>query len=824
MRNVLRVAIVVMGALLFAGACSSSSPAPAAPAKGPTARFALAGDAMPAFGDVPFPTDAYLAQGHVVDPLPGLDRVAKINSQYFSHALHALDGFSRVGMALFYVDDTSAPLDDQDEPTPSTIDPASLPLNEDACVADTSAVFLVDLAAEPSKARVRCRAGAHDDRARLSKTRPVVAVGPGLGVVLEESHAYAAVITSRVKDTDGRNVAATADFQALVAGTRSGAMGTLYGGAIDKVRAAIGAALDADKSRIVAIAPFTTHTTTKQLFQMRESLEAMPVPALAWDAQSMAPMGATKFAALVGGVLPAGFTASLDDWLGVATDKLPDGTDDPDFTLPVRAHAQIAAIGSAVFDAVNFLAVRPTGYDDLEHATFTYDAAGNIVPDPAVPTVKIWVSIAVPKTPMPPGGYPCIIAQHGSNGSRAELFMALANVFANKGWMTVAIDSVTFGARAPEAKFQVDQHTDWEASPGAKYKGPDGMSDNVDAGDKPSVAGTRNTLGDQVGALKNIAAARDQARQGPIDIAQLVRVLGGNPDLSPLATGGAAPKIDATRLAYVGGSNGANIGALAAAIEPNVKLWLLNVGASELGNTIVDAPIIGNIISLGAFATFGVSGDYFNYTSPAAALLQTANEPGDAIAYASYWVKSPGTIKGARISPRNVLAIEVLFDEWVANEGSEALARAAGYGLALPNVGTNAGARTLDQVRDPTKIVDRIVLPDVAPDANDLIHDTPIPGITTVLVQQGPGTHYRNLTASHENRGYAVPFNDKTVMKQFSVRNPYRETQAMMLRFFDDGFQGKVPNVTGFKPPVRDVDDDGTPDATDPDPSDPNVK
>jgi len=46
----------------------------------------------------------------------------------------------------------------------------------------------------------------------------------------------------------------------------------------------------------------------------------------------------------------------------------------------------------------------------------------------------------------------------------------------------------------------------------------------------------------------------------------------------------------------------------------------------------------------------------------------------------------------------------------------------------------------------------------------------------------------------------------------------------MLVRFFDDGFQGKVPNVTGFSPPVRDVDEDGNPDATDPDPNDPTVK
>lgn len=92
----------------------------------------------------------------------------------------------------------------------------------------------------------------------------------------------------------------------------------------------------------------------------------------------MAPMGATKFAAPVRGVVPAGFTASLDAWLGVATQKLADGTDDPDFTLPVRAHDAVAAMGTAVFHAASFLVTKAGGYDTLDDQTFTYDPSGHL--------------------------------------------------------------------------------------------------------------------------------------------------------------------------------------------------------------------------------------------------------------------------------------------------------------------------------------------------------------------------------------------------------------------------------------------------------------
>ena len=124
---------------------------------------------------------------------------------------------------------------------------------------------------------------------------------------------------------------------------------------------AVGGALAADKAEIVALTPYTTQKVTQELFAVRDALEGAPAPVLAWDAQTVLPMTNAKFAAKSGGVLPAGFTSSLDDWLGVvaAGAKLPDGSDDPDESLPVRAHDKLAAVGTAVFAAPNYLRVRP---------------------------------------------------------------------------------------------------------------------------------------------------------------------------------------------------------------------------------------------------------------------------------------------------------------------------------------------------------------------------------------------------------------------------------------------------------------------------------
>src|SRR5579883_3331462 len=133
---------------LAAGACSSSGAnGTNAGPSGPVARFTLAGTPTPSLFDVPFPSDIYRdPTGHVV-AMPGLDAIAPVGSDHLSSELPLLDGFSRIALSLFYVDDVGAPLDDNGNVPAATIDPATLPASETACAADASSVFLLDLAA-----------------------------------------------------------------------------------------------------------------------------------------------------------------------------------------------------------------------------------------------------------------------------------------------------------------------------------------------------------------------------------------------------------------------------------------------------------------------------------------------------------------------------------------------------------------------------------------------------------------------------------------------------------------------------------------------------
>ncbi len=787
----------------------------------PVARFALSGDSAPPFLDVPFPTDLYLDGTHIVDPIPGVDRVVKQNSKFITHEIAKGNGFSRIATALFYVDDPTAAADpDTGEAGPAIIDPSSLPADEAACTSDTSSVYIVDLAAtDPAKARIPCRALFHyeDPNSSLSSTRALVAVGPARGIVLQENHAYATVLTSRLKDTQGRRVTASDGFAAMANGARTGKAGALYGNALDTARRLLGSAL-ADGTRIVSIAPFTTSHQSSELFQARSVVDATPVPTFKFDAASLAPMGAVKFAAVpAGGTLPAGFAASLDDYFGVVatTAKLDDGTDDPDSRLPVRAHDKIAVVATAEFEAVGFLS-HPGNYVDLDGTTFVKDASGNIIPAPDAPTEKIWVTIALPTAPMPATGYPVVIVQHGLGGFRGYEF-SLANNFCKMGWAVVAIDSFPFGSRAPEPQYQVDAESDYSTAPGAKYTGPDGIGD--------AVKGDRNGAFDMFGGLKNLGALRDQLRQAALDTVQLVRALRGTSDLSSLATSATTPKFDGDRIAYIGDSLGGIEGAVAAAIEPNVKAWFLNVaGGGMLQELATHSPSIGMSLSAAGGLYFSFSGDTFDEGHPLIALGQTLVDPGDPLTFASFLETSPQPIAGNPTQPRNILQTEVVYDEIVANEANEALARAAGFGLAAPNVGSNAGV--LD-MKDLTKRAGAVPLPDVQPDGAGAIHDTPVAGHTAVVVQVSPATHGEDLVASTAKRSYQAPYTHPFVSldigKTYAVRTSYRNLQSAANTFFADAFAGQTPRVAGFAAPVRDLDDDGVADAVDADPNDPHV-
>jgi dienelactone hydrolase len=790
--------------------------------KGPVARFTNAdGAATPTFLDVPFPSDVYMKDGRF-GGLPNVERTFKRNGPFLSQQLSTVNGWSRIAGVMFVIDDPSKPPNpDTLEPATAVLDLSTLPATETDCMADQSSVFLLDMDAGK---RVPCRAVFHDEQ-NVDNGRSLLVVGPARGIVLEEAHHYCAVVTSRIKDAAGTAVAPSEEFVATVE-RKEGPLATVYGAAYDKTMSMIGGALGGE--RIVALSPYTTQKVIDDTYAMRDALEAAPAPTLKWAAADVAPMTAAKFAKPNGADpnAPAGFTATLDAWLGVVAQdkKLADGTDDPDEDLPVRAHDKIAAVGTAAFDAINYLQVKAKKYDEVGHATLARDGSGKPIPAPEKPTTKIWITFAIPDAPMPPDGYPAVIIQHGLSGSRAYL-MTMANTFAKKGWVAVAIDSVTFGARANDPRFQVDSTSDYVDAPGNTYKGGDGISDIIQDGANKTRAGSF----DLFGGLKNIIALRDQFRHASFDTTQVVKLLRSNPDLTPLQVGAAPPKIDGTKIAYVGDSLGGIEGALAAAIEPHVKAWTLNVaGGGILIEMAAHGPVVNSNLSLAGSLNFGFSGGSYDEGHLVVLLGQTLAEAGDPIAYADKMVKAPMPLAGQPTQPRNIFQIEVVYDELVANESNEALARAGGWSMASPNVGLNAGS---SEVSGAAFRSGGIVLP-FLPASSSGYKDTPVAGTTALVAQVSPAHHGADLVRGSGDRTYRIPFNTKEgklvvdrLNASFAVPCPYRELQATMVGFFESAFAGGgAPVISGLPAPIRDLDGDGSADSSDPDAVDKNKK
>lgn len=777
---------------------------------GVEAKFELPTSGAPDFLAVPFPSDLYLDANGVVADIPGVDGYIKKGADLMVGGMKGIDGFGATAGAIFRLDTRGAAAD----AAAPEIDVTTLPADESASLEPSATAVLVDLeATDPMKALIPSHADYHDDTQLGSKLRPGLVVMPGRGQVLEPGHRYAAVITTGIKTKGGDAISPSPTLAAIASGDkRATDAEKLYGAAIDKVASLVTGL--SDKTKIADIAVWTTSTSRQELVDLRADLatqQATTPPALSWDAADLAPMGLACFAK---NPVPANaaFVATLDQWLG-NPDKLdpPNQLDDDPANDQAngKAHDAIAAIGTAVFDAPNFLTETPTGYTDPAHQVFARDASGKAIVNPDKPTAKVWVTIALPSGVVPAAGFPVVVVQHGLGGDRSFL-LAIANQYAKRGWATVAIESVTFGARATAAADTTDAAAGFAWSADAnRYDGPDGFVDQ------------RAGATDFFGVLQNLGALRDHLRQSVLDVGTLVDVL-RNPslDLGPLLDAVPGAKLDGDHVAYMGNSLGGIMGAMVAASDPYIKTFVLNVAGGGLLTELPNGPIISSYLNQ-AGVNFLSGKTRFAPTLPLLQLMQHVVDAGDPLVYAKNLVTAPATPTGGTALPRkNILQFEAIWDEWVSNESNEALAYAAGLPLADPSTGphTKLAFATVDGTTD--------------------IVDVPVAGVTAVLVQVGPAAHGSNLFDRQGDHGYAIPWpqwdKDEPYTKlaaPFTFDQPagavaagndklYLGLQLTMNDFIETSFAGPAV-VHGLLTPVLDFDADGALDADDADPSDP---
>jgi hypothetical protein len=454
---------------------------------------------------------------------------------------------------------------------------------------------------------------------------------------LDESSRFAAYVSTDVKSTDGKNVAASPTFALFRMSNPlvdSGGHSTVQGvsdqqaqGA-EPIRQALKPAFDAlegagvPRSKIALGWVFDTQSTQSVLNQIHAAPAAASVPTAPWNVSA-----------------PAALQPAAP---------------------PAFPHANLSAVFSGEYASPFLL----TGTGGTINPATTY-----------VQTVNFFV--ALPSSAAPSTGYPVVIFGHGFQGNHSQLF-ALADTFAAQGFASIAIDENFHGDRtsctgsgpviaaqgipgatddyacggpgnAPNPVAQkcdeklpighcVNRTTAGNAcaylSPGSSAgtggdaycasvgqgiclptaNGQPGVSTcaNGDfwrvptggiSGSTPDATWAPVISGWNIFNVSNLFATRDNLRQQVADDAQLARVVmdttpitGAAPGLNAQlmfaieGAGGTQPILDTSGVHYVGQSLGGILGTLYVASSPEVHTGVLNVPAGDLIRIFLTSP------------------------------------------------------------------------------------------------------------------------------------------------------------------------------------------------------------------------------------------
>jgi len=698
--------------------------------------FHPAADGPTRFGDIPWPSDLYRDADGNVGAVPGLDRVVAIPSK-LALGLAALDGFGRSTGALFFLD--------------AAVDPQTLPRTWEAATAPDATVFIVDV--DDASPKLGTRYPAY---AKYLPTLSCLSVIPVPGVVLPPGVRHAAVLTGRVRTTDGNPLVADTELEriaALPARARSTPSERLYGDALDQL---VAHAAVRHKSDVASLAVFTTSRLVFELPALRSQLRDEPEPELILD-----PVVAAPYTVAVFGI---GVSPSLDDWLGTP-DKDENGREWPGSDNPGGiAHDQVAVIASGAFVAPSFLDRRTHHFErNAQSGDFAIADAN----------AKIPVTLMIPKGPQPPGGYPVVIHGHGLSNHRGSM-LGVVNELARGGFAMIAIDDVQHGSRGGLKDLK-------NTFPGS-YQGPDGI---------PDTAGFPIAF---FAGFSDFVAMRDNFRQTVLDESSLVRLIQSSKlDLSPLAAaaGGTTPRLDPTRIAWSGGSLGGIMGTMTIAVEPEIHAAALQVpGASFIQLISTDSATVAPLVGTLAGVNLGVQGsEVLDEFHPLGALLGAITEAGDPIAYAPHVFRDPLLPEH---TPPDVLVTYDLYDEVLPNIAEVALVRALGIPLASPH------------------LLDLPGIPAVgAPVVGNMES-----GRTGAAVQYLPANH--NLMYSrYDTRmfypGVPVDGSDRfpRLPHPFTFEQPIREELAQVVTFLDAVANGEPGRIEVTAPARADYDGDG---------------
>lgn len=277
-----------------------------------------------------------------------------------------------------------------------------------------------------------------------------------------------------------------------------------------------------------------------------------------------------------------------------------------------------------------------------------------LVAEPVIPLVAF-----VPATAPPPDGYPTIIFGHGLTRSKEDLY-ALAPQLAAAGFASIAIDWVGHGNRAVPISLAPALGCEPLQPPPAPQVPPPPM--NAPQCYAPFLS-------------PDLPSTRDNMRQAALDVIALSLSMRN-------CTGGACATldIDSSRVGFVGQSVGALIGTVVAAMSPDIRAAILNVGGVGILDVVehtdtleLKCPLVDALIAAGV-----VEGDPSDLTAmpPTGACTDDAylTQPGyQSFAAAARWIvdSADGANYLSRLASKPVLVQKAIDDATVPNYVTE---------------------------------------------------------------------------------------------------------------------------------------------------------
>lgn len=291
----------------------------------------------------------------------------------------------------------------------------------------------------------------------------------------------------------------------------------------------------------------------------------------------------------------------------------------------------------------------PRPYKTLGTGTFVLDAAGMPVVQEMEP---VTFTLSLPPTPMPAGGFPTVVYQHGAGGNRTSFVRDLtACALAERGMAGLAIDFPVHGMR-----------------------NPDKNSDPVFLLVNP----------------ENVPGALDIENQAAVDLFTLSRAAAQiTVPADLLYPGSPVVRLRGDNLGYIGHSQGSFVGVPFLAYETEVRSAILSGSGGHMISFItdrimgqsIDAKLIlgieGEALQDGVALVLGIPNEtpdrfHFLFT-----IIQMIADPLDPVNYA------PRVVRETE-HPKDVYQSAGFLDEYDPPGVNEALATALGVDIAVP--------------------------------------------------------------------------------------------------------------------------------------------